>query len=327
MPIDYGKRRGESRWRVDERMRCGRRALVARPCLDLVSGAMNGRLRCAVYLPNFGAFGDARVLSELAQEAEAAGWDGFFLWDHIARPFSTPMVDPWIALAAVAVATARLRIGALVTPLPRRRPWKVAREAVSLDHLCGGRLVLGVGTGSPGGGDVEWSNLGEEMEAKARGAMLDEGLSILTGLWSGAAFSHDGRHYHVREARFEPPPLQRPRIPIWVAGGWPNLRPFRRAARWDGAFPWFAPGSDGVDQLRAVAEFVRAERAGDEVIDIVYATAPSAAGGGGLEAFADAGASWWLARIEPEFFGSRWRDPWPLERMRGYIRDGPNLSP
>jgi alkanesulfonate monooxygenase SsuD/methylene tetrahydromethanopterin reductase-like flavin-dependent oxidoreductase (luciferase family) len=149
---------------------------------------MSTALKHGVYLPNFGAFGSAHTLAELAVDAERAGWDGFFLWDHIARLSPTDMVDPWIALAAVAMATRNVRIGALVTPLPRRRPWKMARETVTLDHLSNGRLIVGVGSGSPGGRSVEWGNFGEALDDRTRGAMLDEGLQVLTGLWSGGHF-------------------------------------------------------------------------------------------------------------------------------------------
>jgi alkanesulfonate monooxygenase SsuD/methylene tetrahydromethanopterin reductase-like flavin-dependent oxidoreductase (luciferase family) len=146
-------------------------------------------MKFGIYLPNFGPFGDARVLADLAREAENAGWDGFFIWDHIAGG-NLPIVDPWVALAAIAIATRKIRIGTTVTPLPRRRPWKVAREAVSIDHLSGGRLTLGVGIGL---GDAEWAHLGEETDLKKRGAMLDEGLSVLIGLWSGEPFSYAGQ--------------------------------------------------------------------------------------------------------------------------------------
>ena len=134
-------------------------------------------MKFGIYLPNFGSYGEARVLANLAQDAENSGWDGFFIWDHIAG-LTLPMVDPWVALAAIAVTTHRIRIGTTVTPLPRRRPWKLAREAVSIDHLSGGRLTLGVGIG---GGESEWAHLGEQPDLKKRGAMLDEALSVLVG--------------------------------------------------------------------------------------------------------------------------------------------------
>src|SRR5689334_13471095 len=179
----------------------------------------------------------------MARDAEAAGWDGFFLWDHVIL-WPTPTCDPWVALAAVALATERVRIGPLVTPLPRRRITKLARETVTLDHLSNGRLVLGVGIGL---GPWEWEYLGEETDLRTRGAMLDEGLELLTKLWSGEPVMHEGRFYTCRGDKgpndptpiptpFLPRPVQ-PRIPVWVAGTWPKKPPFRRAARWDGVVP------------------------------------------------------------------------------------------
>src|SRR5262249_11423353 len=191
-------------------------------------------MQYGIHRPPFGPYGDARVLAELAAEAEKAGWDGFFLWDDITTAPPIPVGDTWVALTAIALGTKRLRLGPLVTPLPRRRPWKVARETVSLDHLSHGRLILGVGSG---GSPDEFDDLGEEVSAKARAAMLDEGLEVLAGLWSAAPLHFEGTHYHVHGAQFLPRPLQTPRIPVWVAGGWPHTAPFRRASRWDGVFP------------------------------------------------------------------------------------------
>src|SRR5215213_9146168 len=170
-------------------------------------------------LPAFGPFANPRYLAQSAAAAESAGWDGFFIWDSIiADPTFNPMADPWVALAAVAMQTSRLRIGALVTPLARRRPWKVARETVSLDLLSQGRLIFGAGLGDP----VQWEYgfFGEETDNKMRAEKLDEGLAILTGLWSGELFGYAGKQYQLQPMRFEPKPLQQPRIPIWVGGTW-----------------------------------------------------------------------------------------------------------
>lgn len=286
-------------------------------------------MKYALYLPNFGAFGDARTLVSLAQEAEGAGWDGFFLWDHINRAFVIPMVDPWIALSAVAAATRTLRIGALVTPLARRRPWKVAREAVSLDRLSNGRLVLGVGLGSSGGQEAEWSNFGEELDLVARGQMLDESLEVITGLWSGQPFSYEGRHYHVKEAQFLPAPLQQPRIPVWVAGNWPHRAPFRRAARWDGMIPQMrGEKGDELTQLKEAVQYTLDLRSSDAPYDVVYSTAPTPGGNPARAAervrpFAEAGVTWWLEQLNPQHFGCDWLDEWPLEAMRRRILQGP----
>ncbi len=276
-------------------------------------------LRCGLYLPNFGAFGDARTLAALAADAEAAGWDGFFVWDHVARP-APPMnvVDPWVALAAIALATTRMRIGALVTPLPRRRPWQVARATASIDRLSGGRLVFGAGIGS--GRSVEWEDLGEETDPPTRGAMLDEGLAVLAGLWAGAPFSFEGAHYHVDRAHFLPKPLQTPRIPVWIGGRWPNRRPFRRAARWDGMFAEFPEADDELAQLREAVDYVRGQRAKDEAFEVIHATAPQHVD---LAACARAGATWWLARVDPRRFGGSWESPWPMDAMRDFVGAGP----
>lgn len=195
-------------------------------------------MRCGIIVPNFGEYGDPITLLALATEAEQAGWDGFFLWDHIqffdpGRP--VPVVDPCITLAAIATATEHIRLGPLVTPLARRRPWKLARETASLDRLSGGRLILGVGLGGSIEADFEW--FGEITDPRLRAQMLDEGLEILTGLWSGEPFSFSGKHYQIRETVFAPTPVQVPRIPIWVAGTWPHHAPMLRAVRWDGIFP------------------------------------------------------------------------------------------
>lgn len=287
------------------------------------------RMKFGVYLPNFGAFGSARMLADLAADAEAAGWDGFFLWDHIARPWVTEFVDPWVALSAVAMTTKRLRIGALITPLPRRRPWKVARETVSLDHLSGGRLVVGVGIGGIGGRQVEWQAFGEEMDLRVRGEMLDEALEILAGLWSGRPFTYAGRHYRVEESHFLPIPLQSPRIPVWVAGWWPHLVPFRRAARWDGIFPEF-PAANGnvLGQLNSAVAYVRERRAHDAPFDVVYASTTTPGDDPRRAAeivkpYAEAGVTWWLERIDPLQFGGTWQAEWPIDTMRRRIRQGP----
>ncbi|MGH2600141.1 MAG: LLM class flavin-dependent oxidoreductase, partial [Dehalococcoidia bacterium] len=192
-------------------------------------------MRYCLNLPCGGVCGDARTLAELAVVAEESGWDGVFLEDYIVYQSrqDIPTYDPWVALAAMALRTQRIRLGTMVTPLARRRPWKLAREAVTLDHLSGGRLTLCVGAGDSA--DVSFTHLGEAADIKQRATMLDEGLEVLAGLWSGEPFSYVGQHYQVREVRFLPRPLQQPRIPIWVGGGYPNRGPVRRAARWDGA--------------------------------------------------------------------------------------------
>ncbi len=285
-------------------------------------------MKFGLHLPNFGAFGDVQRLAGLAVSAEEAGWDGFFPWDHIARPWSTPLVDPWIALAAIAVRTRRVRIGALVTPLPRRRPWKVARETVSLDHLSGGRLVFAAGIGSAGGQQVEWAGFREELDLKARARMLDEGLAILHGLWSGQPFAYQGGSYQVAESQFLPAPVQQPHIPVWIAGRWPHRAPFRRAARWDGVVPILDPDlGDVVGQFGEMAAYLSAHSQRTD-LDLVQLS-PARPGVALQEraaqaaAFQRQGATWWLEEITPLHFGCAWEDAWPLDKMQAYIDSGP----
>jgi alkanesulfonate monooxygenase SsuD/methylene tetrahydromethanopterin reductase-like flavin-dependent oxidoreductase (luciferase family) len=281
-------------------------------------------MQFAINLPNFGEYGDPGLLAELARDAEDAGWDGFFIWDHVqyfAPGERVPMVDPWVALAAVATATSRIRLGPMVTPIPRRRPWKLARESVTLDHLSGGRLILGVGLGDPVA--TEFGTFGEETDARRRAGMLDDGLAVLTGLWRGEPFSFEGEHFRVRDALCWPPPAQSPRIPIWVAGMWPNRPPLRRAARWDGVFPVkLEPDGFGIltpDEVRDLIAYVRSHRESDGPFDVVICgdtPADDPAGAAAIVApYADAGLTWWQESLS-DFRG-------PLELTRARIRQGP----
>jgi hypothetical protein len=210
-------------------------------------------MKFGLSLPNHGDYGDIHRIVELAILAEESGWDGFFIWDHISRG-KAPQCDPWIAMGAIACKTTRMRLGLLVTPLARRRPWKVAREIVTLDHLSNGRMVLGVGLGDFQG--KEFVNFGEETNRRVRGEMLDEGLEIIEGLQSGSTFNYTGKHYFVKQTDFNPRPVQQPRIPVWVAGKWPNQKPFRRAARWDGTVP--------IHRSRNLKEYLKLE----EILEI-----------------------------------------------------------
>lgn len=193
-------------------------------------------MKFAINVPNFGPYADVRFTADLAREAEGHAWDAFHVWDHIHGEGDTGLsvADPWILLTAIALATDRIRIGTMVTPIARRRPWKLARETVTLDHLSGGRLTLGVGLGYPP--QLEFAALGEDANGRVRAAKLDEGLEVLTALWSGERVSFEGAHYQLDDVQFLPAPLQQPRIPIWVAR-MTGQAPLRRAARWDGVFP------------------------------------------------------------------------------------------
>lgn len=292
-------------------------------------------MRYAVSVPAFGDYFEPRVLAALAQDAERARWDGFFVWDHV-QLWPTPIADPWISLAAIALATDRMRIGPLVTPLPRRRPVKLAREVLTLDHLSGGRLTLGVGIGA---GPWEWEYLGEQASARVRAAMLDEMLELLCQLWTGEPTLHHGQYYQfrgdggpddptVRPTPLLPRPVQLPRVPIWVAGGWPLKAPFRRAARWDGVVPMKTSGAFNdyftPDDTRQLTTFIAQQRASTEPFDVVISGHTGGADDSSVvTAHAEAGATWWLEDISPWPFGWSFEGPWPIEAMNTRVRGGP----
>ena len=283
-------------------------------------------MKYGLYLPNFEPWGSARIIADLAREAEDAGWDGLFIWDDVAGS-EVDLVDPWVALSAAAAATTRIRLGALITPLPRRRPWKFARETVSLDHLSGGRLVVGVGTG---GGDSQWADFGEEADHKVRGDMLDEGLDIITGLWTGEPFQHNGRHYHIKGTRFLPPALQQPRIPIWVGGIWPHKRPLARMARWDGMFPlFFSAKSPAVafEQFKQAVKAVDKLRQSDEPFDVINLgatpTGQPESAAQIVRPYAAAGATWWLESVGPMRMGKPGDELWSVDQLHARVKDGP----
>jgi alkanesulfonate monooxygenase SsuD/methylene tetrahydromethanopterin reductase-like flavin-dependent oxidoreductase (luciferase family) len=204
----------------------------------------------------------------------------------------------------------------MVTPLSRRRPWKVARETVALDVLSEGRFTLGVGLG--GGTQNEFAAFGEEAGARGRADLLDEGLEILSGLWSGEPFSFSGR-LTVSDAQFLPKPVQEPRIPVWVAGRWPNKRPFRRAARWDGVFPVFeGVGIAEMPSLEDFAEsiaYTRSHRSGDRPFDVALESVSAAGDAARVGEYADAGLTWWVEKLG-WFRGS-------VEEVRTRVRQGP----
>jgi alkanesulfonate monooxygenase SsuD/methylene tetrahydromethanopterin reductase-like flavin-dependent oxidoreductase (luciferase family) len=266
-------------------------------------------MRFGVTLPPFNEWADPRTVMEMAGEAEAAGWDGFFLWDHVSwNPAwgGTPAIaDPWICLAAAATTTATARLGPLVTPVARRRPQKVAREVVSLDHLSRGRAVLGVGLGVP----FEFAAFGQR--ARGRGRHLDEALTVLTGLLSGQPVDFDGEHLSVHCPPALPTPVNGT-IPIWVGGWWPNTAPFLRAARYDGVVPG---GVDGqvltVEDFAAVKTLVGRVDDGYEYVASGTTTSPA---DDTVRRWRDAGATWWLETLHP--FGE-------ADAMRERLRAGP----
>jgi alkanesulfonate monooxygenase SsuD/methylene tetrahydromethanopterin reductase-like flavin-dependent oxidoreductase (luciferase family) len=259
-------------------------------------------MRFGVFLPNFGPFGDPDALVELAVAAERYGWEGFFLWDHIVfDENSRPMADPWIALTAVATATEMLRIGTMLTPIARRRPWKLARETVTLDRISQGRVTLGVGLGVPA--EFEFGTFGEETDDRERADKLDEGLQVLDGLWTGSYFQFEGEHMTVTGARFDAP-VQNPRIPIWCGGWWPNRRPFRRAAKWDGVIPELIGGATpSPADVRDIRAYVAEHRTSEADFDLAI-NGYTEPGDPAVDDYEAAGATWWLERFDPDRFFS-----------------------
>ncbi len=263
-------------------------------------------MRKALAAPNF--VEDPGELVELAVAAETAGFDGFFLWDHLMFANDgegPPNVDPWLVLALIAARTERIVLGTMITPVSRRRPAVLARQTTTLDVISGGRVVLGVGIGSPAQGD--FGLFGDETDVVRRAEMLDEGLTVLDALWSGKRVTFAGKHYRIDGARFLPRPVQRPRIPVWVGGTLPKRKPMSRAARWDGAVPiTWADGRlarPSVAQIGAVRDQILAERGHLERFDIAVwaevADDPTAVAAE-FGAYAAAGATWWIETAKPE---------------------------
>ncbi len=279
-----------------------------------------------VCVPTMGIFSNPHLLIKIAQEVEQSGWDGFFMWDHIALgTYAVPMIDPWIALAAIATSTERIRFGPMVTPLPRRRPWKVAREALALDHLSHGRFILGVGIGND---PFSLENFGEETDIKERALMLDEALEILVGLWSGEPFQYNSTHYSIRDTVFLPQPIQAPRIPIWLAGTWPYKAPMRRGARWDGIIP-SGGNADTVmplDALHEMIAYLREQRTVTTPFDIIQLGGRTTGDDPMQDAtiitpYVQAGVTWWLEDIHLHSIND-W-ERWSAETAFERIRKGP----
>jgi alkanesulfonate monooxygenase SsuD/methylene tetrahydromethanopterin reductase-like flavin-dependent oxidoreductase (luciferase family) len=274
-------------------------------------------MHSGLFLPPFDELADPTIVARLSAEAEEAGWHGVFLWDHVR--WGEPVVDvadAWITLAAIAISTERIRLGPMVTPLARRRPVKVARETATLDRLSHGRLTLGVGLGSDRFGN-EYSMTGEELDDRRRARMLDESLEILVAAWSGEPVRHRGEHYTVDGMRFLPRPVQRPGVPVWVAGYYGKAKPLRRAARHQGFFPVNLENPDQLAEIVADLTELRRENGRDvaEPYDVVAALPP----GTDPAPYAAAGGTWWMVEF-----------PWEsvsVDQVRGVIRDGPAAPP
>ena len=261
-------------------------------------------MRFAVSCPNAG---DPARLVALAQDSERAGWDGFFVWDHLhlVRAMALDLHDPWVLLGAVAHATQRLRIGALVTPVARRRPWKLAKEIVTLDHLSGGRVTVGVGLGWPD--DDDFGAFGEPAAPAARAAVYDEGLDLLDRLLRGGPVRSAGPTYAI-DVDLHPGPVQRPRPPVWVAAMSAG-RPLARAARYDGVA--LASGDGEPVTPDDVARLVAALPAHGHPFDVIVPWAPAHA----PVRYYEAGATWLVAGCWPE-------DDW-FDGLEAWARRGP----
>jgi hypothetical protein len=244
-------------------------------------------------------YGDARTAADFAFEAEQAGWDGFFVWEAVWG------WDAWMMLAAAAMRTERIKLGTMITPLSRMRPWELASKTVTLDHLSNGRAILAVGLGAI---DTGFAEFGEEIDRKTRAELLDEGLDIVTGLWRGQPFNYDGKHYHIKQTKFYPlpSPLQQPRIPIWVVGAWPREKSMRRVLRYDGLLPNVMRDNGQhremtPDDVRGMYEYVMANRSATSPFDIVVEGrtpgADRAAAISIVQLWIAAGATWWIEAL------------------------------
>ena len=261
-------------------------------------------MRFGLDVPVSGDYADPRLLGDLAAEAEASGWDGFFLQDTLS--LDAPACDPW--LTAVALRTERIRIGVLMTALSRRRPWLVARQAVTVDRLSGGRLVFGAALGYT---ERDFTPFGEEWGPRLRAERLDEALEVIAGLWGNADYSFSGSHYRLDHAVLLPGPQQSPRIPVWTAAGWPKRRPLRRAARWDGVYLMTVHQETGdyltpSDVADAVA-FAQAQRGPSPAAFDVALNPPPGGSARMVGEYADAGATWWLELDDEEAGPSSYR--------------------
>src|SRR5919197_5515749 len=262
-------------------------------------------MQYGVCLANIGTYADPRVGVRVAETAESAGWDGVFIWDHLAFVWGPPAADPWITLAAIAASTSRIRIGTAVTPVARRRPQVLAHQVATLDQLSGGRVVFGAGLG---GIESEFGKFGEPTDARVRAELLDEGLELLRRLWSGEEVTHAGSHFTVDGVTLAPEPVQE-RVPIWIGGNRPAS--LRRAARWDG---WLADSADPTgmtltpdDAARSIERIGRAEDFDVAVL--------GQSDRGDPHDYAAAGATWWLENLHDQRGG--------LEEVLALVGRGP----
>lgn len=268
-------------------------------------------MRFGICLANIGTYADPRAAVRVAQAAEANGWEGIFVWDHLAFVWGPPAADPWITLAAFATSTERLRLGTAVTPVARRRPQVLANQVATLDALSEGRVVFGAGLG---GTPSEFGKFGEPTDAKVRASMLDEGLDVLRQLWSGEEVTHHGEHYTVDGVTLKPRPMQE-RIPIWIGGNKPASQ--RRAARWDGWIPDSVYPPSAAASAADVAEGLTRIRELRDASDFDVAVLGEQRSSD-VAAYEEAGATWWLENVHDQR-GSP-------EEMLALVQSGPPRS-
>lgn len=269
-------------------------------------------LKFGLFFPPFGELAEPSRVVELARAAETSGWDGFFLWDHILALPGMAVGDPWVTMAAVAQSTTRMRLGMLVTPLARRRPWVLARQTATLDRLSRGRLVVGAGLGDDSVGEFS-SFRGEASDPVERGVILDESLELLRLFWSGRDVEWEGRHFAVRSGPFRPRPVQSP-LPVWVACRWPHRSPMARAARHQGCFPlfdgggWDVPAFPDPEAVSAARSQLSAFGAPADIEIICRGASVAVSQAERADRLAElegAGMTWWLESFGPDGPGLR----------------------
>jgi hypothetical protein len=278
-------------------------------------------IKCGISISPAGPAGSPRTMAELGTLAEQSGWDGLFVEDYLvfAGKLGTPTYDPWVVLAAIAMTTDHIRLGTMVTPLPRRRPWKVAAEAVTLDHLSGGRFILGVGLG--GSADVNFSATGEPSDNRVLAERLDEGLEIIDRLWTGEPVTYSGRQYQLEGMQLRPRPVQQPRIPIWVGGDLTRAGVRKRLARWDGSCAFSSarscPSEMNADDVRDTISMVEQERSTRCGYAICLGGSERRSNTDDerahIRSVAEAGATWWV----------EWVSPGEIETARQAVSRGP----
>jgi alkanesulfonate monooxygenase SsuD/methylene tetrahydromethanopterin reductase-like flavin-dependent oxidoreductase (luciferase family) len=236
----------------------------------------------------------APELLEQAILAEQADWDGVFAWE------TAYAVEPWTLLSAIAQRTERIRLGTMLTPLPWRRPWKLASQVMTLDQLSNGRVILAVGTGAT---DAALGTTGEETDTRIRAERMDDAIDLMRGLWEGR-LKFDGKHYSIdlsvrADGLKNTAQLVQSRVPIWVVGAWPRPKSMRRVLKCDGLLPLVLEDKDWrhatPDDIRAMRSWLADNGARPDLEIIAEGeTQPDGSGPEMVKPLAEAGCSWWL---------------------------------